>query len=63
MRRRPTMLWVDPDFKRSIKMKAAETGCSIIELTRKMSNDDSYADMLNQKVKPKRQENGWQFRI
>lgn len=63
MRRRTIMLRVDPEFRKTLKMKAAESGCSIIELTRKMSNDESYSQMLNERVKPKKQNNGWDFRI
>jgi hypothetical protein len=32
-------MWVDPRFKKEVKKKAAEEGCSIIEYTKRLSEN------------------------
>jgi len=36
---KPVRLWVHPDYKRKIKIEAAEQGKKIIELTEELAHD------------------------
>lgn len=61
MKKYAIMKVADP-FRRRLKVIAAEKGCSVFKLTEEMSRDD-YNTMINEKIKPKKQNNGWDFRI
>ena len=36
---KPVILWVHPDFKKKMKIESANNGCSMIELTKKLSEN------------------------
>lgn len=37
MKKNKVRIWVHPDFKKAIKLQAAEQGTSVIELSRKIN--------------------------
>lgn len=56
MKKKPVQLWVDPDFKKGVKVFAARENCSIMEATKKISesiNIKEDKDETFKKIRPK----------
>lgn len=50
MRSLSVKMWVDPEFKKKLKIAAAEKDCSIIKLTKKLSKkNDPFELFKNEK--------------
>ena len=41
-RRRRDRVWVDPDFKKALKLEAVNVGCSVIKLTRRLAKKGEF---------------------
>jgi hypothetical protein len=46
-RDKKVLMWVDPSFKSSLKIRAAEQDISIIKLTKKLACDKEVSDDKN----------------
>lgn len=57
-----TFIWVDPTFKRRLKMKAAKENCTMLELTKNMAREGGDPEDLLP-PKPKKRRIDFDFRI